>query len=326
MTDVVTSEVSGDAKNTVEQAETGDELTVTERALQRISVTAPYFALENLTELGHGIVSATVPATPPTNPETGVMEAAQVARHLAILGSCAAALDRDDNKRHHYLATKAHYSRLSTSGSEPSAPGEPLEAEALASWVDRRTARSLVKLSTRSGHGLYVLDVEYTVLAPKMFSRLHPPQPSAVEGEDGEATDVPTELGFDVTPTPLGVDVDCGPIPPSMCAGHFPDYPAAPVAIVMGQLCRGAGLGLASYLGIPDLRYRIEAGHVLATRLAAAGQRLALRTRYQEPVAGGHRITGVAEADGETIGEVDVIMSTTTPRPEPVEGYEGMPC
>lgn len=323
MTDVATSEVFGDARNPAEGAGAaeGDQTpSTTERALERISVSAPYFALENLIELGDGIVAATVPAAPPQHPETGSMEAAQVARHLAILGSCAAALDRDDNKRHHYLATKAHFSRLANAGSVQPAAGESLRAEAIASWIDRRTARALIKLSTESGHGLNVLDVEYTVLAPKMFSRLHPPVAETDKSHNDAA------LGFDITETELGVEVDCGPIPASMCAGHFANYPAAPVAIVMGQLCQAAGRGLASYLGVPDLRYRIEEGHVVASKLAAAGQRLVLKTRYDQPVAGGHRVFGVAEADGETVGEVDVVMSTATPRPEPVAGYEGIPC
>ncbi len=325
MTDVATSGVFGDAKN----AAGGDPTpSTTARALERISVSAPYFALEDLTELGGGIVAATVPAAPPQHPEIGSMEAAQVARHLAILGSCAAALAREDNKRHHYLATKAHYSRLANAGAVQPGAGEPLRAEAIASWIDRRSARALIKLSTESGHGLNVLDVEYTVLAPKMFSRLHPPldlDPDLGTDPDNN-TDRVSSLGFDVIETDLGVDVNCGPIPPSMCAGHFADYPAAPVAIVMGQLCRAAGRGLAGYLGIPDLRYRIEEGHVVASKLAAAGQALVLKTRYDQPVAGGHRVTGVAEADGETVGELDVIMSTSTPRPEPADGYEKIPC
>lgn len=318
MTDVATSDVSSDAKNTAEQDR---DRSTTERALERISVSAPYFALSDLTETGPGIVSAIVPATPTSDPETGTMEAAQVARHLAILGSCAAALSRADNKRHHYLATRAHYTRLSSAGSVHLAKDEPLHAEAIASWVDRRTARAIVKLSTTAGQGLNVLDVEYTVLAKKMFSRLHPPVDPAVRGNKGGHS-----LAFEPTKTETGVTVDCGRIPESMCDGHFADYPAAPVAILMGQLCRAAGHGLAGYLGIPELRYRIEEGRVVATKLAAAGQRLELVTNYNQPVAGGHQVTGHALADGEVVGELEVTMSTSAPRPEPAEGFEELQC
>lgn len=298
------------------------------KALERISVRPPYFDLGAMEELGDGIVRAEVRAARPEAPELGAIEAAQVARHLAILGSCAAALARDDDKRHHYLATRAHYTRLSNA---PSSVDEPLRAEAIASWSDRRNARALVKLSTENGQGLNLLDVEYTVLTPKMFLRFNPP----VEADDAEAGDLESgdletddrtgtqrgqgidvaRLPFEVEAIENGVRVDCGPVPASLCAGHFPGYPAAPVAIVMGQLCKAAGQAMNRHLGTPDARYRIEEGHVTASKLGRAGQRLVLEARYNKPVRGGHQLEGLALADGDVVGEVVVTMSAHGPEP-----------
>ncbi len=268
----------------------------------------PYFDLGELRETGEGIVTADIPLTPATGTEVGAMEAAQVARHLAILGSCAAALGRSDDARHHYLATKAHYARLSNA---PATTDEALTAEAVASWVDRRSARALIKLGTVSGQGLNLLDVEYTVLSPKMFARFNPPVelPEEPVAEEAELDELP----FDVTYHDGGLRVDCGPVPASLCAGHFPDYPAAPVAIVMGQLCRAAGLGLAQHVGRDDVAYRVEEGHVTAQKLGRAEQRLVLHVSYDKPVPGGHQLDGRAEADGEVIGELSVILSAHTP-------------
>lgn len=275
----------------------------TDRALARIAVQRPYFGLADLEDLGGGFVSATVPVTAPVAPELGVIEAAQVARHLAILGSCAAALGREDDERHHYLATEAHYMRLA--GGPTTLDAGPLRAEAVSSWIDRRTARASAKLTTAEGRGLHVLDVRYSVLAPKMFARLHPPveRPAAVPQDTGF-------LSGTAGPIAGGLAVDCGPIPEAACAGHFADYPAAPVAIVMGQLCRVAGLSLAAHLDRP-LHYRIEEGRVLASKLAAAGQRLTLEARYRDAVDIGHRLDGVARADGDEIGRVEVTMSAS---------------
>lgn len=275
----------------------------TDQALARIAVQPPYFGLENLEDLGGGMVSATIPVTPPRPPELGVIEAAQVARHLAILGSCAAALGRDDDDRHHYLATNAHYMRMA--GGPLDIGDEPLRAEAVASWIDRRTARAYVKLTTADGQGLHVLDVRYSVLAPKMFSRLHPPiAESAPVGDPDEFFSAPVEE------TDGGLRMDCGPIPVDVCAGHFPDYPAAPVAIIMGQLCRVAGLSLAAHLN-RNLDFRIEEGWVQASKLATAGQRLTLEASYGNAVDVGHLLNGVARADGEEIGRIKVAVSTS---------------
>lgn len=292
------------------------EDTTTARALARISVAPPYFDLTDLDEVGAGIVEATVPSHPTTGSEAGAIEAAQVARHLAILGSCAIALSRDDDARHHYLATRAHYSRLANA---PRTVDGPLRARAIGSWVDRRTARAVVTLTTADGQGLNLLEVEYTVLAPRMFARLNPP--------------IDLDSLADVSPRPAtveqlsdGVRVDAGPIPVEMCAGHFPDYPAAPVAIVMGRLCEAAGLAMIDQLGLDHggvaggsgvgHRYRIEEGRVEATGLARAGQELVLEAHYVKPVRGGHQLRGQALADGEVVGEVEVVLSTHGPAVE----------
>ncbi len=286
-----------------------DQETVEARALRRISVARPYFDLRDLEETGTGTVEATVPPQPTVAPEAGAIEAAQVARHLAILGSCSVALARDGDDRHHYLATKAHYTRMANA---PAAVSGGLRAKAIGSWVDRRTARALVTLATEDGQGLNLLDVEYTVLAPRMFARLNPPiDIDAIAAIDGLEPRAETVQAIDG-----GLRVDAGPIPVEMCAGHFPDYPAAPVAIVMGRLCRAAGLAMMDHLDLDRRRYRIEEGRVEATGLARAGQSLVLEARYVEPVPGGHRLRGSALADGETCGEVDVVLSVHGPAVE----------
>ncbi len=293
-----------------------------DRVLRRISVAPPYFGLTELTEIGDGIVNATVPPHPTLAPEAGPIEAAQVARHLAILGSCAVALSRDDDDRHHYLATKAHYTRMANA---PASVDGPLRAQAIGSWVDRRTARAFVTLTTDDGRALNLLDVEYTVLAPRMFRRFNPPV-DLDELKTAVAAADPTES---VERTGAGVRVDAGLIPIEMCAGHFPDYPAAPVAIVMGKLCRAAGMAAIDHLAPNDPthtgeavaalvdpeshRYRIEEGHVTATGLARAGQHLVLEAEHVKPVRGGHQMQGRALADGEVVGEVDVVLSVHGP-------------
>ncbi len=314
-----------------------------DRLLPRISVRAPYFALRNIQELDGGVVSATVPPAPPSNPETGVAEAAQVARHLAILGSLAVAAKRDNDDRLHYLATKAHFLRTASEpygefdAADAAARAGGLRAEAVGQWIDKRNARAFVKLMSDDGQALNVLDVEYTVMAPRMFERLQPPIHASVltaaEGVETPAKMPGLEsLPFVVLPIPHDdrsrVTVDCGEIPVGMCAGHFPDYPAAPVALVMGQLAKAAGMSLNRQIGGgfdgAQVTYQVDEAKVKAARLGRAGQRLTLRTQYLRRAGSGHVISGVAEADGEVIGELEITLSVTsvpTPFPFPVGGF-----
>lgn len=274
-------------------------------ALARIAVTPPYYALRDLTDLGDGLATATVRRAAPAHPEHDLIEAAQVARHLAILGSCAAALARDDDRRHHYLATRATYHRLAPS--ELDHIDDPdLLAEARAEWRDKRSASATATLRTSGGTGLYQLDVDYAVLPPKIFARLHPERAdNAVSASDHDAATFGTGAG---EPIEGGWQVDCGPIPEALCAGHFPGLPAAPVALLMGRLCRTAGLALAHYLEEPT-RYRIEYGEVEADRLALAGQHLVLRARGGERQSDGFHFSCEAAADDVVIGRCDVVLS-----------------
>lgn len=296
-------------------------------ALERISVSAPYFDLSDLVVDDGGTVRALVPLRPPTQPEEGLIAATEVARHLAILGSCALALQHVDGDRHHYLATKAHFLRTANfttadaSGDvDDRVPPGHLVAEASGAWADRRSARALAKLYGPHGRLSHVLDVHYTVMAPRIFKRVMPAiDQKAVRGDAAGVgrSDVLAggrEERFDVSVADgRRVAVDCGPVPLDMCAGHFPDYPAAPVALVMGRLARAAGVAMNRHLGFGELSYTIDEARVVATRLARVGQRLTLDARYERPVGGGHLLVGSARADGEVVG--DMVLTLSVPNP-----------
>lgn len=304
---------------------------VTARALDRISVRAPYFDLRDMAADDDGTVRALVPVAPPLHPETGLMAATQVARHLAILGSCAVALQSPDADRRHYLATRAHFLRTANLAEGDGRWDDRirgvalLEAEASGSWIDRRSARSLVKLYGPDGQLSHALDVHYTVMAPRMFARLMPPiDPEVLRDDSTGAATVPGRAGggverFDVRDATDGdgLIVDCGSVPVDMCAGHFPSYPAAPVTLVMGQLARAAGIAMNRHLGFGDLTYSIDEARVVASRLGRAGQRLTLRARYDRRVGGSHLLIATAEADGEMIGEMELTLSVSC-LPEPI--------
>lgn len=274
----------------------------TQRALDRISVSAPYFGFTDIEHdpAGTGLV-ATVAPSPPPEPEVGAIEAAQVARHLAILGSCAAALTNPKEQRHHYLAVHASYERV---GHPPiAALTEPMQATAAATWIDKRTAQATMTLAAADGTGLNRLHVTYAVMTPAMFSRLNPPVPLAADAPGETASPLVVERN-DGT-----ITGDFGPVDAAWCAGHFPDQPAAPVAVVMGQLVLTARHAMCHYLGGP-VAYRVESGTVEATGLAQPGQHLVMEAEHVRAEPDDvHLLTGRALADGQQVGSVEVRLA-----------------
>ena len=71
-----------------------------------IDVTYPYYSLRNLQLKGSDIL-ATIQAEQPMENEAGTISAAEVGRHLAILGSCALAKDNKPKNKNYFLAYEA---------------------------------------------------------------------------------------------------------------------------------------------------------------------------------------------------------------------------
>jgi len=277
---------------------------LTRAALERICVAQPYFAFRDLEYGDDGeSITAGVPPSPPPAPEVGAAEAAQVARHLAILGSCAAALGNPSDARHHYLAAQATYAR--TGGADAAPIDVPMRATARAEWQDKRTVTATMTLAGPSGEPLNRLDVTYAVMKPSMFRRLNP-----LEDVSADERTVPAGAGPIVVERSRGtVTADYGPVAVELCAGHFPDHPVAPIALVMGRLVLTARNALCSQLGA-DIAYRVESGTVEATGLAKPGQRLVLEAGYEgERPDGTHMLNGRALADDVEVGAVRVNLS-----------------
>jgi hypothetical protein len=129
----------------------------------RICVRDPYFALSEVTMVGPGEVLARVPVEQAPGAEASPINAAEVGRHLAILGSCASALINPKEGQHYYLARRAKLERLHD-GPRPRLE-EPLWGLARAEFVEKRCTRAHTVLADPDGLPLYSLEVDYNVLS-----------------------------------------------------------------------------------------------------------------------------------------------------------------
>ncbi len=208
---------------------------------ERICVRPPYFALDNL-EWNGQTFSATGPAQLPRGGERSPMAAAEVGRHAAIAGLCAAALTQRDDTRRYYLAQRADYS-----GFTPRPGRGAVRFESVVKHLDKRAA--VARVCAYAGGGtLAEVVVHYSVLSASAFERLfrdrlRPALPAAdtrrYHGElTGRLESTPETLRETSSET-LRLHVEA--IPEAVCAGHFDGYPAMPVAVLMSQLSRLAG-------------------------------------------------------------------------------------
>ena len=274
-----------------------------------ISVRAPYCALEDV-ELDYGALTATVRRSYPMKHEIGAIAAAEVGRHLAIAGAAAAATRNPLPGKHFYLARAARIERVADSLGQAGALSR-FQVEASSEGVLKRRASAFAVLKQQQADrmvDLYRIRVEYDVIAPAIYKRMVRGLP-AVDMAALDELDV-----FEVPLTPLP-DADGAIraemlVKPEYCFGHFPEYPAFPVAKLMHLLSNLAGDHLGALLERPGTGYVVERAEVAAERLPFAGSTVALRSRFAGQTGDGcHHFACEARVGADVCGAMDLYLS-----------------
>lgn len=231
----------------------------------RICVRPPYYALHH-ERLVDDVFVAEATAELPQGRALGPMRPGDLSRHGAIAGLCAAALQQRDDKRRFYLANQATFQ-----GFPVHAPyGVPIQFEARVTALEKRSATASVRASVE-GVSLATLEVHYSILTPALFERLNAHRRQATPRLDKLAPVAEHPIHWDGG---LGTRV-IPAIPLNACSGHFDDYPAAPVALLMDQLAQVAEQA------VPEPSY-IARGEVTASRLCWAGEEAVFTMRKLE--------------------------------------------
>jgi hypothetical protein len=277
----------------------GTKQTTIAAVLARICVRPPYFAFEELREDEAGVTGILLPEQP-AGAEQGPISAAEVGRHLAILGSCAASRWNAES-RHYYLATRA---RLEQLGAAPGWTGR-LVAHAHGRLEGVRHACADAVLSTVAGERLFRLSVEFEVLPERTFNRLFRAHRVAHIGAFANPYVSPLELTrLECSAASAAAVLPC--VEPAMCLGHFDDVRALPVARVMSGLRQVATEVVARRLAHPEVKVSVVAASITAERLAMAGTSVRFEAEHVSCDAGLHHLKCVARTDDGCVGTADL--------------------
>lgn len=291
---------------------------------RQICVRDPYFALENVIETGPGTVRARVPVELAPGLECSPISAAEAGRHLAILGSCAAAQLAHADQQHFHLAQAAQLTRLHASPRPRTE--ELLSATAKATLTGKRTARASAVISAQDGAPLFALEVSYAVLTVPLFSRMFadarldmrraPRSETPPPGAEGLIDFASLRRNPFAQPLPLGArrfeqGAWCAEltVKPELCKGHFALYPVLPVAMVMSGLSTLAAERLAQLLEVPSVRHLVVRGDVAAERMAKAGEHVRFSAEHVGSSADGYHFRCLAASTGGTIGKMDLVLA-----------------
>lgn len=272
----------------------------------RIEVNPPYFALSDVRRSDDGTMSARARARQSLGDEVGPVSAAETGRHLAIVGSCAAAFANPSDGRHFYLAYDAELRRSRTRVEADYS--EEMIARGRAQFVDPSTALAVTDLRTADDRTIYSLVVFYLVVPENDFRALfaaHAQPDAPLEGRPDPFEEV---IGLDdVSVWDTRLHGTLGRIDPYRCAGHFPGLPAMPVAFLMSNVAAAAARLLKHVLSREELSYVIREASMRAENLAFSGERVDIHVEYQRFASGTHWLHCAAIAEGsKSVGQVHI--------------------
>jgi len=231
----------------------------------RIAVQAPYFAFDELEGLPNGAIRGVFASEQSVGYERTPVASAEVGRHLAILGSCAAVAE-NAAERIYYLATKARFSALDCINAREGL--RTLEATAEVLSHDRRslTAQAIVSDGKPFAH----LRCEYQAIPERLFMRMFQDyrNDEGTPPVEDSPYRKPIPLEF-AEPRGLSLAARSGSLTPARCAGHFPGYPAWPVAIIAETVAQVVSRLLHHIVG-KEVDYSVVRTDIAALKLIPA--------------------------------------------------------
>ena len=249
----------------------------TEEIFKLIDVCNPYYALEDLLFEQDGTVKAIVPIQQDLYYEPLPMSSSEAGRHLAVLGSCACALNNTDKTKHYYLAASANATRkdFDYTREEPAY----FLGYARCLKVDNRSAQAITMLKYPDGTVFSEIVINYHVLDHRIFERIN--QERLVSPDAISFNPYITEPTVNVTPISdkqlFGVLENVRVID---CAGHFPNLPAVPISILFRVLVRLAIVLMQQRLGNPNAIFCVRECTTEAKNLAFPGEEIDINARF----------------------------------------------
>lgn len=232
----------------------------------RIALQSPYFSFMDLDRQSAAGIRGTFAAEHSTGHERGPVAAAELVRHLATLGSCAAVIDGSAAPAY-YLGTKGRLKLLRNP--QHREQGGMFQAVSEVLGQDRK---SLVAQSVASGPDFLAhFHCEYQVLPEPVFARTfkHYRTEPVLDPGDSPYRE-PIGLDFE-SPQGLSLTAHSRPLPHSRFAGHFFEYPAWPASVYAETVSRVVGRLLHHMLD-REVDYSVVRMDIDALRLISASE------------------------------------------------------
>ncbi|MCE3255479.1 MAG: hypothetical protein K0R25_973 [Rickettsiaceae bacterium] len=223
--------------------------------LSKIFVSRPYFAFDKIYQFQDILISP-VKVEQPVIFESTPMSSAEASRHMAILGSCALAANKEEKQ--YYLAVKARKrAGVDTPEQNIFRKSEQLYVLAKACSYAEKEASALTCLVTLSGEIIFDFKVGYQLFSEKLFDRVFKKHTKPTQ--DLELS--PYREAFEYKDIRIGNNILSAILPkmkPYQCAGHFKNCPILPVGVLAYMTINTLGKFLNNITQDENLVYYLD--------------------------------------------------------------------
>lgn len=277
-----------------------------ESILEKICVSQPYFAFRKIYKYENFLI-APITREQQLGNEIAQMPMGEVCRHMAILGTCAAALDQKE--KYYYLAREG---RAKTTGLNLTAKidldaNRPLYAIMRCDDLERRSANSSGVLVKWESEIMAGVEVGYEKIPDKLFKKFF--------NDHFQPTKTPSENPYTGIINFENVKIVSDQLTATMpqistehCAGHFYGCPAIPIAFAAYNVTRYAGELLFSKTGIKN--YFISKADLISSHLPFPSDKNDVKITYNGLENGEHKFLCLTEQNGKEVSSLELSMTT----------------
>lgn len=273
-----------------------------------IDVQDPYYALQDVSIDANNFAKARIKPGQPVGHEIHPVNAAEACRHLAILGSVCCALVNPVKQKHYYLAHTGTYRRAMEKEYDA---GSELVAIAECTFFSKRKASIKACLLDNKNQLICGIEATFHVLHHTLFERFYCDLYREVPAFRPKNPYYQKNPLFDLSFSGPSASASLGIIQDAYCAGHFPQLPALPVAILMSSLLDLAAAYIHHVTGNNQLKLYVREMTLLADNLALSGETVTLHLKQEECSDNRFRLRCTAISTGnKSVGDITAIIET----------------
>lgn len=279
-----------------------------EEIFKLIDVHEPYYALKDVIVYAGNFATASIEVEQPLGDEIFPIGAAEACRHLAILGSVCCALSNPVKQKHYYLAHRGTYKRAIE---KTHYTGKKLVATATCTFFSKRMANIKACLLDEDNQLICGIENSFHVVPHAIFERLYYNFHKEIPDFGLKNPYRQKKQLFDVQFSALSASASLGKIQDDYCAGHFPHFPAMPVAILMNTLLDLAAAYIHHITGDKSLKMYVREMTLLADNLGFSGEIVVLHVKQEAYTNNRFKLRCTATStDNKSVGDVNVIIET----------------